>query len=50
MGKARQQSSMLQCFALAIWWSYYELPVMKTAEIALKTQTLGAAINVVNGQ
>jgi len=22
MGKVSQQSSMLQCFALAIWWSY----------------------------
>jgi hypothetical protein len=29
MDRVSKQQIMLQCFDLAIWWSYYELLVMK---------------------
>jgi hypothetical protein len=38
MGKANRLKTMWPCYALAIWWSYYELPGMKIDAIALKTQ------------
>jgi hypothetical protein len=36
MGKVNRLKTMWPCYALAIWWSYYEPPGMKSDAIELK--------------
>jgi hypothetical protein len=49
MGKVRRQQIMLQCFALAIWWSYLLKPVIERELTSLGIKILSDAINVENG-